>query len=237
MAVQARPHRSNMSIKGKYTVLSVPNFQCKDWLLNKHYAGTIPNIMYAFGIFDENKILQGICCYGTPANNHNNMMGNFQQIELVRLVINEGLDKNLLSFFVTKTFNYLTKPMSLISYADVGKNHHGYIYQSTNWVYTGLGGGVDFYIDEELNEIHSRIMSDYRLKFPSMTREEIANKHKWKKAEGTYKHRYFYFIGNKKDKQIWLENVKEKYQILAYPKGDNTRYDASYEPPVNRILF
>jgi len=226
-----------MGIKEKYQVRSIDKEQTKEWLLYKHYAGTIPGIMYAFGLYDDRLILQGVCCYGTSANNHNNELGDFKQIELVRLVKNENLEKNILSWFLSQTFTFLQKPLSLISYADEGKNHHGYIYQATNWIYTGLSGGVDFYIDEKQNEIHSRIMSDYRKKYPNMSREQIADMLKWKKEKGTYKHRYFYFLGNKRDKKQWLKQLTEKYKIEKYPKGDNINYDASYKTISQGLLF
>jgi len=218
-------------------VRRIENFQTKEWLLYKHYAHTIPNVMYSFGMFDEEDNLQGVCCYGTPANNHNNEMGQFKQIELVRLCVNDGLPKNTLSQFVSQTFKLLEGPLSIISYADAGKNHHGYIYQATNWIYTGLGGGVDFYIDENNREIHSRIMSDYRLKWPDKSRKQIAEELHWKSVEGTYKHRYFYFIGNKRDKKIWLKTLTEKYKPKEYPKGDNERYDSSYKPKQQKTLL
>lgn len=226
-----------MGIKEKYQVRSIDKEQTKEWLLYKHYAKTIPSIMYAFGLYDNSLTLHGVCCYGTPANNHNNELGDFKQIELVRLVKNENLEKNILSWFLSQTFSFLNKPLSLISYADAGKNHHGYIYQATNWIYTGLGGGVDFYIDEKQNEIHSRIMSDYRKKYPNMTREEISNMLNWRKEKGTYKHRYFYFLGNKRDKKQWMKQLTEKYKIEDYPKGDNINYDASYKTVQQGLLF
>ncbi len=226
-----------MGIKEKYQVRSIDKEQTKEWLLYKHYAKTIPSIMYAFGLYDNSLKLHGVCCYGTPANNHNNELGDFKQIELVRLVKNENLEKNILSWFLSQTFNFLNKPLSLISYADAGKNHHGYIYQATNWIYTGLGGGVDFYIDEKQNEIHSRIMSDYRKKYPNMTREEISNMLNWRKEKGTYKHRYFYFLGNKRDKKQWMKQLTDKYKIEDYPKGNNINYDASYKTVQQGLLF
>lgn len=225
-----------MTLDG-FQVRPVPKDQCKLWLLRKHYAGTIPNIIYAFGLYDKEMVLQGICCYGTPANNHNNQLGDFRMIELVRLVVNDLGIEDMLSWFVSRTFSFLPRPLSLISYADAGKNHHGYIYQATNWIYTGLGGGVDFYVDQDGNEIHSRIMSDYRLKFPDKSRAEIAEDLKWKSEKGTYKHRYFYFLGDRREKKKWLKQLLEKYPAQPYPKGDNIRYDASYEPQVQGVLF
>ena len=209
----------------------------RDWLLNKHYAHTLPSVISAFGLYDNEKILQGVCCYGTPANNHNNTLGSYRCIELVRLVVNENLPKNTLSFFVTQSFKFLEQPLVIISYADEGKNHHGYIYQATNWIYTGKGGGVDFYKDKTGKEIHSRIMSDYRLKWPEKSRQQIAKELGWEQIEGTYKHRYYYFLGNKKEKKLMMTFLLEKYKIEPYPKGDNVRYDASYKPLVNLKLF
>lgn len=220
-----------------FFVNSIPREHTIDWLLNKHYAHCVPGIMYSFGLYDENRVLQGVCCYGTPANNHNNLLGDFNCIELVRLVVNDDLPKNTLSFFVSKTLNALPKPLAVISYADKGKNHHGYIYQATNWVYTGLGGGVDFYKDKQGNEIHSRIMSDLRLKEPHKSRSQIAKHKGWDLMKGTFKHRYYFFLGDRKQKLQMKRFLIGKYKILPYPKGDNTRYDSSYIPTVNKTLF
>lgn len=225
-----------MSIKDKYKVISIDKKLTYEWLLYKHYAKAIPNIIYSFGIYNK-KILEGICCYGTPANNHNNSLGDFKMLELVRLCVNENLEKNVLSFFVSQTFKHLPQQLSLISYADKGKNHSGYIYQATNWIYTGLGGGVDYYKTKDGKEIHSRIMSDYRIKMPQLTRDQIARKLEWEKIKGTYKHRYFYFVGSKKEKKQWLSVVKSKYGIFNYPKEKNIRYDSNYKTSNQEDLF
>jgi hypothetical protein len=225
------------SVKKIFYVNIIQKSDYKEWLLYKHYAKTIPSVIYAFGLFNFDNILQGVCCYGTPANNHNNNLGKFKCIELVRLVVNDGLPKNTLSFFVTQTFTKLEKPLVLISYADQGKSHCGYIYQATNWIYTGLGGGVDFYRDVNGKEIHSRIMSDLRLKQPNKKRAEIAKELNWDLVEGTYKHRYFYFLGNKIEKKKMMQALLEKYEIKPYPKENNLRYDTSYEPVIQKRLL
>ena len=36
------------------------------------------------------------------------------------------------------SLNLLPKPQAIVSYADTSQGHHGYIYQATNWIYTGL---------------------------------------------------------------------------------------------------
>ena len=51
----------------------------------------------------------------------------------------------------------------------------------------------------------------------------------------TRKHRYFYFIGNKKQKKEMRQNLA--YQIEPYPKGNNKRYEANYKPDVQILLF
>ncbi len=225
-----------MGLIQNYKVESIKSSETYEWLLNKHYAKTIPNIMYSFGLY-KNDSLVGVACFGTPANNHNNQLGSFKQIELVRLVSDDNLEKNSLSFFLSRCFKFLPKPLSLISYSDEGKNHHGYVYQSTNWIYTGKGGGVDFYVNEEGKEIHSRIMSDYRLKWPHKTRSQIAEELHWKMVKGTYKHRYYQFIGSKKQRKRWKKELLNKYSIKEYPKGDNVKYDASYQPSEQKSLF
>ena len=49
------------------------------------------------------------------------------------------------------------------------------------------------------------------------------------------KHRYFYFLGTKKDKKIMLKNLS--YTICNYPKGDNKRYVSTYIPATQGLLF
>jgi hypothetical protein len=42
------------------------------------------------------------------------------------------------------------------------------------------------------------------------------------------KHRYFYFVGDKWQKKQMMKELP--YEIQPYPKGENKRYDATYEP-------
>ena len=95
-----------MSIKNKYTVKSIDKYLCKEWLLHKHYAKRIPSISYAFGLFNENLI--GICTFGSPPSRALcvGVCGkeNAEKVlELNRLCVNEDLEKNVLSYFVSSS--------------------------------------------------------------------------------------------------------------------------------------
>ena len=227
-----------MSVKSKYSVESIQKHETYDWLLFKHYAKRLTNIKYSFGLFDEKKYLSGICTFGIPAVSQ--WADNY--LELNRLCVNEGLEKNVLSFFVSKCLKFLSDERIIVSFSDSNQNHNGYIYQATNWIYTGLSNKTHKLILNK-KEYHPRhmnksdemflnIVKPFKIDIEKYTRNQI-----WEKIGGTVlkqfgKHRYFY-PKNKKQKKFILE----KYNILPYPKGENKRYDANFKPQVQTKLF
>lgn len=226
------------SIKEKYQVKSIDSYLCKEWLLYKHYAKRIPPIEYSFGLYDTNGIIQGIVTYGTPVANtlREMFLPTYKLIELNRLCINEGLEKNVLSYLVSTSLKMLPKPYVIISYADTSQNHHGYIYQATNWNYTGLSAEFKDYMVKGMEHLHGASIFD-------MSRGQ-ENRVEWLKkkfGDKLYmkhrprKHRYFYFIGNKKECKEMKQMLP--YKVEPYPKGDNIRYDASYKPSSQTTLF
>jgi len=48
----------------------------------------------------------------------------------------------------------------VVSYADTSQNHHGYIYQATNWIYTGLSAKRPDYKIKGLEHLHSASITD-----------------------------------------------------------------------------
>ena len=220
-----------MSIRDKYSVKSIKTEECKEWFLKKHYAKRIPNSIFTFGLYDKHNILQGVVSYGMTANNNlNEIIDGFRTIELNRLVINELKEKNVLSFFVSQSLKMLPRPMVVVSYADTGHNHHGYIYQATNWIYTGLGKG-DYEFIKNGKQYHRKNIYDI-LGTGSV---ENAKKHGYDVVKVSPKHRYLFFLGNKKE--VKDMNNRLKYNILPYPKGDNIRYNSDYVPETQGILF
>lgn len=227
-----------MSIKTKYKVKVISSYQCKEWCLKKHYAKRLPPIEYAFALFDDAGFTQGIVTYGTPVSNtlRNLWNGEFKLMELNRLVINEGLEKNVLSFLVSQSLKKMPAPMVIVSYADTSQNHHGYIYQATNWIYTGLSLPFKDYYIRGMEHLHAGTIMD-------MSRGQ-ENRVEWLRQkfgedlimiDRPRKHRYFMFIGNKKDCKKMKQMLP--YEIQPYPKGENKRYDASYIPITQSQLF
>ena len=227
-----------MSIKDKYQVKSIDSYLCKEWLLYKHYARRMPPIEYSFGLFDLNGTMQGIVTYGTPVSStlRNLWQNKYKLIELNRLCVNEGLEKNVLSYFVGISLKMLPKPFVIASYADTSKNHHGYIYQATNWLYTGLSVAFKDYMIKGMEHLHNGTIMD-------MSRGQ-ENRVQWLRdkygddlimVERPQKHRYFYFLGNKKQVKDMYKMLP--YELQPYPKGENKRYDASYIPSTQTTLF
>ena len=121
-------------------VLPIKPFEVEPWLTQKHYAKRMPSISYAFGAF-VNGDLCGIVTFGTSASStlRYGVCGKKWEncvIELNRLVCSN--EKNFASELVGKSIQMLPKPSIVVSYADTAQGHVGYVYQATNFLYTGL---------------------------------------------------------------------------------------------------
>ncbi len=228
-----------MSIKNDYFVQAVARDECNPWLLKKHYAHRLPMaIEFAYGLYDGNKSLVGVCVFGPTAPpvpiTLFGKIGLHKVRELTRLVVSDDLPSNTLSYFVSQCLRYLPKPLCVVSFADQNAGHHGYIYQATNWIYTGEGGQKMNIVDSRGNPVHSLTLND-GWKREGLTRKQYMDKHSITETDAQSKYRYLYFLGTKTERA----NMKRGLllNIFPYPKGDNKRYDASYEPKVQNVLF
>lgn len=155
-----------MSLKEVYTVEPIKKELSKEWLLYKHYAKRTPSISFCFGLFKDN-ILVGVITFGMPPSSTlaSSICGEKYKsivLELNRLVVNDGLDKNALSYFVSNSINQLPKPKIIVSFSDNNMNHNGYIYQATNFIYTGKTSNDSMYIDKDGKEFHFRNLGHYQ---------------------------------------------------------------------------
>ena len=219
-------------LKFNYKVRAIPSEQTYEWLLKKHYAHRIPSISYAFGLYDKDNILQGVCCFGTPASSTllTGICGKLyadKVLELNRLVLNENCPPNSASYFVSRCLKLLPLPKIIVSYADSGQGHIGYVYQACNFIYTGLSSK---FLDPKVKGLENQHHATYA---HGLTNTQLKEKFgdKLYYAERSRKHRYIYFAGCSELK------AELKYPILPYPKGNSKRYDASYSPQVQGVLL
>lgn len=182
------------------------NEDARDMILNKHYAQRKPSVSFIFGIYINGE-LKGVCSFGKPASNSLciGICGKEKSnkvYELNRLFIENDMPKNTASYFVSKCLKKLKKhKLIIVSYSDTGMYHNGYIYQASNFIYTGkTKGRTDKYTE---NNKHSRHYDDV---FNHLRKVR------------TPKHRYVYFLDKKDIKFL-------NYPILKYPKGKNEKYE------------
>ena len=211
-------------MKNEYEVKKITNEKSKPWLVEIHYAKIIPCILYAYGLFNDGKML-GVVTYGTPSGAqvsksicNGKFYGSILELNRLCLLNNE---KNEASILVSKSLKMLPKPKVIISYSDTSMNHVGYVYQATNWIYTGL-------TDKRKTEWHMK-GSNKKSKTlcEQYTLEQRLNDDRFYVKERPRKHRYIYFVGSKKDKKIMRDNLK--YNIYPYPKEKNEYYKVDKE--------
>lgn len=213
-----------MGVANDYKVIQIENKYAKEWILNKHYAKRKCSVSYCFGLFDKYDELVGVCTFGYPPNyNYNDgkcIFNNYRvlTLELNRLITNDNLNKNSLSYFVSQSLSLLPKPSCIVSYADPNNGHYGYIYQATNWIYTGNSTAKHRYYFEDGSTFDIRRGIDLKIK-------EHGNIVKKEKLIPTQ--RYLFFNGNKRDVKMMRSDCK--MANLPYPKGANSKYDTSYK--------
>ena len=185
------------------------------FLLPRHYSGRKPVVSKAFGLIDDG-VLQAVITYGKPASpsvcvgicgkEHSGKV-----YELNRMCRSEEYRKPL-SHFVSATLRML-KPLDwiVVSYSDTAMNHHGYVYQACNFLYTGTSAPhADKYVPEGSG--HNRHAESFDVR-----KDEFS-------VERSIKHRYVYFCTkSKRLKREWMNSLR--YPVLPYPKGDNSNYE------------
>ena len=200
-------------------VLPIKTEEAVPWIMKKHYAKRLPSISYAFGLY-KNDQLVGVVTYGIPASNSlcEGVCGKQYKefvIELNRLCLLNN-EKNESSFLVGNSIQLLPKPKIIVSYADTAQGHIGYVYQATNFLFTGT--------TKERTDMsagdgkHSRHATD-----PTIRQFRSA------------KHRYIYFHGTKTDKKLLQRKLN--YDVEPYPKGDTSTYDSGDTLQTQAILF
>lgn len=131
----------------KGIVLEIDVDTARRFLLPKHYSGRVPSISKAYGWYtgkpyseDE---LKAVCTFGKPATNQLcvGICGKKYAenvYELNRLCRTEDWEEPLSQFVSACLRRLRSNNWIIVSYSDTAMNHHGYIYQACNFMYTGL---------------------------------------------------------------------------------------------------
>ncbi len=193
----------------------------ESWLLNVHYARRLPSVSFGFLLYIDG-VNCGAMTVGKPASpwiGRGVCGGKHEEsvYELNRLVLSEGLPKNTASQFVGSCLSILAQKRDfiIVSYADTEWGHCGYVYQATNFIYTGASKPRTD-VDPGPGK-HSRHYE--------MT-DEARSVRKFRSA----KHRYVIFVGPGRKKM----RRDLAYPVFPYPKGKNSRSDTNLPKPRKR---
>lgn len=173
-----------------------------------HYTGKTPSaVTHRYALINPEGDMVGCCTFGPPAGvgpsigvcgpDHRSKVR-----ELSRLALIDGLPANTASWFVSRCQKLLHESFRdcvLVSWADVGAGHVGFIYQALGWLYTGC----------------SKPRTD-RMGKGGHSRHYSADE--TRRVERSAKHRYVKFLGPTLRPLL-------RWNILPYPKGDTTRHE------------
>ena len=189
----------------------------------KHYSRRQSIFWAAFGLIEEGMVT-GVAVYGQPSppiQRHAFKDRDFRLYELARVVV-QSTTRNAGSYLIGNSLKLLPEqPCAVISYADTEQNHCGFMYQATNWLYTGATTSHDKLYLVDGHRLHPMTVRDrYGVKDPG----------RWAKENGIEtvapypKHRYFQFVGNRAQQRAMRARLA--YPVVdQYPKLDPARYD------------
>lgn len=196
-----------------------------NFILPRHYSGRVPTISKAFGWYkalpNTTSNLVAVCTFGKPASPSlcKGVCGpEFSSCvyELNRLCRLDDWQEPL-SMFIAFCLKELKKEnWVVVSYADTGMGHNGYVYQACNFIYTGA----------------TKERTDKWTPGNKHPRHYDNNKQGQYRKLRTAKHRYIYFCtNNKRLKKKWQKHLR--YPVQSYPKGPNRYYTlGEYMQPI-----
>ncbi len=198
-------------------VTPVSRAECAPFILKIHYAKRWPSVSYRFGLFVKGELV-GIVTFGTPPSwtlcagiCGKEYQGNV--LELNRLCLSTNRP-NEASFLVGNAMKLLPKEIIVVSFADTRQGHCGFVYQATNFLYTGLSKK---FLDPRVVGFEHQHYATYAHGLTNKQVEAKFGKENVYYEQRTRKHRYITFIGNKRFKKKARKALL--YPVLDYPKA------------------
>ena len=110
-----------------------------------HYAKAVPVVQYAYNIWNDADEWCGVIIFGSGAtvniaSPYDKWQGQVLELERVALNGKQGHGKTSQAVGLCLKALHREAPFVdiVVSYADLDQDHSGVLYQSTNWIYTGL---------------------------------------------------------------------------------------------------
>ena len=219
-------------MKNLYRIERISYESTKPFILGIHYAKRMPSISFAYGLFKETNLV-GVVTYGSPPSQSlckgiAGVKHKKKVLELNRLVLKNN-EKNEASILVGNSLKILPKPSIVVSYADTSQLHTGFIYQATNFLYTGLSDKRTEWRMRNSNKHSKTICEQYSLEYRK------SNPDTFFVTDRPRKHRYLYFCGNKKQIKEFKNDLK--YEIYDYPKKQINKSKTIISSTKNNDLF
>jgi hypothetical protein len=205
-----------MALAENYSIERISYQMAQDAVIANHYLHRKAPCTFAFGMFDSVGQLVGVVIYGVPASSTllKGICGpdEAQNVyELTRLWVDDSVPKNGESWLIGQTLKQLDREI-VVSFADSSADHVGYVYQATNFIYTGLSAKFK---DPKVRGMEGQHHASYA---NGLTNAEVIEKFGdrvyW--VERPRKHRYIYFNASKTRKRILMSKLR--YKPLPYPK-------------------
>ena len=206
---------SNLN-KENYYIVQLDYKTAMDLVIKNHYLHRKAPCSFAFALMEKDVVeVRGVVVYGTPSSAplRRGLCGIDEKdnvIELTRLWVADDVPRNGESFLIGNTLKLVNKEI-IVSFAEIDQGHVGYVYQATNWIYTGLSAKRTNWVVEGMDK-HCQTIAD------KYTAEELRTTFgdKFKTVPRPRKHRYVYFNCNKRRKKELLKLLK--YKVAKYPK-------------------
>lgn len=154
-------------------------FACENW----HYSKCLPvGKMVKIGAWENNKFI-GVVLFARGANHNMGKQFNLGQdecVELVRIALTKHITP--VSKIMSVALKWLKSSNQgiklVVSYADPDQNHHGGIYQATNWLYAGLSmKAVKIWYKGKW--AHKKTVDDANVDQTNLPKKVVQGKHKY----------------------------------------------------------
>jgi hypothetical protein len=214
-------------------VVRVPVREIRRQIVTGHYSGVMPDATQeAFAAYSNGVVVAAVA-YG-PGGNSNTFSAvvpghdSSNARELIRLWVHPEAPKNTASFVVSRSLKLLPKEVGLVvSFADSGQGHEGYVYQSLNFFYLGMSNEGIRYVDKSGTEVTARLANVYKTrnpdKFGDKSLAEIRKELGWLPVKSHSKHRYCIGVGRNKRK------VNKELRAKSQPFPKTSRIETGRE--------